>query len=51
MQITAATAGTLSLTPVITSGIAGKPAPAQIQTQAVPTNIAKSVLADSAAQV
>jgi len=51
MQITAATAGTLSLTPVITSGFAGKPQPAQVQTQAVPTNTAKAVLDDSAAQV
>ena len=51
MQVTAASARTLSLTPVITSGIAGKPAPAQVQTQAVKTNVAKSVLDDSAAQV
>ena len=49
-QITATTAGTLSMTPVITSGIAGKPAPAQVQTEAVPTNIAKSVLESSGAQ-
>lgn len=51
MQATCATAGTLTLTPVITSGVAGKPAPTQVQTQAVPTNIAKAVLDDSAAQV
>lgn len=51
MQVTAATARTLSLTPIITSGIAGKPQPAQMQTQSVPTNVAKAVLDDSAAQV
>jgi len=51
MQVTAASARVLSLTPVLTSGIAGKPAPAQIQTQAVQTNTAKAVLDDSAAQV
>ena len=51
MQVTAASARTLSLTPVITSGIAGKPAPAQVQTQSVQTNVAKAVLDDSAAQV
>ena len=51
MQATCTTAGTLTLTPVITSGVAGKPAPTQVQTQAVPTNVAKAVLDDSAAQV
>ena len=51
MQVTANAGGTLSVTPVITSPIAGKPAPAQIQTQSVPTNVAKAVLDDSAAQV
>jgi len=51
LQITATTAGTLSLTPVITSPITGKGETMQVQTQPVPTNIAKSVLADSAAQV
>ena len=51
MQITAGAAGTLTLTPVITSGIAGKPRAAQVQTQSVPTNVAKAVLDDSAAQV
>lgn len=51
MQITATTAGTLSLTPVIVSPIAGKPAPTQVQTQAVPTNVAQAVLEDSAATV
>ena len=50
MQVTANAANTLSLTPVMTSPIAGKPAPAQVQTEAVPTNIAKSVLAASGAQ-
>jgi len=50
MQVTAATAGTLSATPVITSPIAGKPQPAQVQTEAVPTNVAKSVLESSGAQ-
>ena len=50
MQVTAATAGTLSATPVITSPIAGKPQPAQVQTEAVPTNVAKSVLSSSGAQ-
>ena len=51
MQATCTTAGTLTLTPVITSGVAGRPAPTQVQTQAVPTNVAKAVLDDSAAQV
>ena len=51
MQITANAGGTLSVTPVITSPIAGKPAPAQVQTQSVPTNGATAVLDDSAAQV
>jgi len=51
MQVTANAGGTLSVTPVITSPIAGKPAPAQVQTQSVPTNVAKAVLDDSAAQV
>jgi hypothetical protein len=50
MQVTAATAGTLSATPVITSPIAGKPQPAQVQTETVPTNVAKSVLDASGAQ-
>ena len=49
MQVTATTAGTLSITPVITSPIAGKPAPAQVQTESVPTNVAKSVLTSSGA--
>ena len=51
MQVTANAGGTLSVTPIITSPIAGKPAPAQVQTQSVPTNVAKAVLDDSAAQV
>ena len=50
MQVTATTAGTLSATPVITSPIAGKAAPAQVQTEPVPTNVAKSVLEASGAQ-
>ena len=50
MQVTANAANTLSVTPVLTSPIAGKPAPAQTQTESVPTNIAKSVLASSGAQ-
>ena len=50
MQVTANAANTLSVTPVLTSPIAGKPAPAQTQTETVPTNIAKSVLASSGAQ-
>ena len=50
MQVTANAGGTLSITPVMTSPIAGKPAPAQVQTETVPTNIAKSVLAASGAQ-
>jgi hypothetical protein len=50
MQVTANAAGTLSVTPLMTSPIAGKAAPAQVQTEAVPTNIAKSVLATSSAQ-
>ncbi len=51
MQITATTAGTLSITPVITSAIAGRPQPASVQTQSVPTNVSQAVLDDSAAQV
>ena len=50
MQVTANAANTLSVTPVLTNAISGKPAPAQVQTEAVPTNIAKSVLAASSAQ-
>jgi len=50
MQVTANAANTLSITPVMTSPIAGKPAPAQVQTESVPTNIAKSVLSASGAQ-
>ena len=50
MQVTANAANTLSITPVLTSPIAGKPAPAQVQTESVPTNIAQSVLAASGAQ-
>jgi len=51
MQVTANAGGTLSVTPVITSPIVGKPAPAQVQTQKVATNVASAVLDDSAAQV
>ena len=50
MQVTANAANVLSVTPVLTSPISGKPAPAQVQTESVPTNIAKSVLAASGAQ-
>ncbi len=50
LQVTATTARTLTLTPVIVSGVSGKPAPAQVQTQPVPTNVGKAILADSAAQ-
>jgi len=50
MQITADAGGTLSVTPLLTSPIAGKPAPEQVQTQSVPTNVAAAVLADSGAQ-
>ena len=50
MQVTAGAAGTLSVTPVLTNPITGKPAPAQVQTESVPTNTAKSVLAASGAQ-
>ena len=50
MQVTATTAGTLSATPIITSPIAGKAAPAAVQTEAVPTNVAKAVLDSSGAQ-
>jgi len=50
MQVTATGANTLSVTPVLTNPISGKPAPAQVQTEPVPTNIAKSVLASSGAQ-
>ena len=49
MQVTAASARTLTVSPIITSGIAGKPQPAQVQTQAVSTNVAKAVLDDSQA--
>ena len=51
MQVTANAGGTLSVTPVITSPIVGKPAPAQTQTQAVRTDVSKAVLDDSDAQV
>ena len=50
MQVTAGAAGTLSVTPVLTNPISGKPAPAQVQTESVPTNTAKSVLAARGAQ-
>ena len=50
MQVTANAANVLSVTPVLTNAISGKPAPAQVQTESVPTNIAKSVLAASGAQ-
>ena len=50
MQVTANAANTLSVTPVLTNPISGKPAPAQVQTESVPTNTAKSVLAASGAQ-
>ena len=50
MQVTANAANTLSVTPVLTNPISGKPAPAQVQTESVPTNIAKSVLSASGAQ-
>jgi len=51
MQVTATAANTLSITPVLTSPIAGKPAPAQTQTESVPTNVAKSVLSASGASL
>ena len=51
MQVTANAAGNLTVTPVITSPIVGKPAPTQVQTQSVSTNVSKAVLDDSAAQV
>ena len=51
LQVTANAGGTLSVTPVITSPIVGKPAPAQVQTQSVPTNVAAAVLDDSSAKV
>jgi len=51
MQVTANAANTLSVTPVLTSPISGKPAPAQTQTESVPTNIAKSVLSASGASL
>ena len=50
MQVTANAANVLSVTPVLTNPISGKPAPAQVQTESVPTNTAKSVLAASGAQ-
>ena len=50
MQVTANAANVLSVTPVLTNAISGKPPPAQVQTESVPTNIAKSVLAASGAQ-
>jgi len=51
LQVTATTARTLSVIPVIVSPIAGKPQPAQVQTQAVPTNVSTSILDDSKAEV
>jgi hypothetical protein len=51
MQVTANAGGTLSITPILTNSISGKPAPAQVQTETVPTNVAKSVLAASGAQL
>ena len=51
LQVTATTARTLSVTPVIVSPIAGKPQPAQVQTQVVPTNVSTAILDDSKAEV
>ena len=51
LQVTATTARTLSVIPVIVSPISGKPQPAQVQTLAVPTNVSTSILDDSKAEV
>lgn len=51
VQVTAASARTLSAIPVIVAPISGKPQPAQVQTLAVPTNVSTSILDDSKADV
>ena len=51
LQVTAASARTLSVTPVIVAPISGKPQPAQVQTLSVPTNVSTSILDDSKAEV
>ena len=50
LQITTVLAETFTFTPVIVSAIAGKPQPAAVQTQAVPTSVSKAILAVSDAQ-
>ena len=50
MQITTTAAETFTFTPVIVSGIAGKPQPGAVQTQAVPTSVSKAILSVSDAQ-
>jgi hypothetical protein len=50
MQITTPAAETFTFTPVIVSGIAGKPQPGAVQTQAVPTSVSKAILSVSDAQ-
>ena len=51
LQLTATAARTVSIIPVIVAPISGKPAPAQVQTLAVPTNVSTSILDDSKAEV
>jgi hypothetical protein len=51
LQVTATTARTLSVIPIIVAPISGKPQPAQVQTLAVPTNVSTSILDDSKAEV
>ena len=50
MQITTIAAETFTFTPVIVSAIVGKPQPAAVQTQSVPTSVSKAILAVSDAQ-
>ena len=50
LQITTTGAETFTFTPVIVSAISGKPQPAAVQTQAVPTSVSKAILAVSDAQ-
>ena len=50
LQITTTDAETFTFTPVIVSAISGKPQPAAVQTQAVPTSVSKAILAVSDAQ-
>ena len=51
LQVTCATAGVATFTPVIVAPVGAKPVPTQRQTQPAPTNVGSAILADSAAQV